>query len=78
MLQREKRSHIIAGTMEIEDGAIARWLDPLTLTRGDSAEVFVETKVPQSDVPGEKASPTQPIPMPLAVSRWSARARSSS
>lgn len=30
--------------MEIEDGAIARWLDPLTLTRGDSAEVFVETR----------------------------------
>ena len=30
--------------MEIEDSAIARWLDPLTLTRGDSAEVFVETR----------------------------------
>jgi predicted Zn-dependent protease len=30
--------------MEIEDAAIARWLDPLTLTRGDSAEVFIETR----------------------------------
>lgn len=30
--------------MEVEDAAIARWLDPLTLTRGDSAEVFVETR----------------------------------
>lgn len=30
--------------MEIEDGAIARWLDPLTITLGDSAEVFVETR----------------------------------
>ena len=30
--------------MEIEDSAIARWLDPLTLTLGDSAEVFVETR----------------------------------
>jgi predicted Zn-dependent protease len=30
--------------MEIEDGAIARWLDPLTLTRGDSADVFLETR----------------------------------
>jgi predicted Zn-dependent protease len=30
--------------MEIEDGVIARWLDPLTLTRGDAAEVFIETR----------------------------------
>ena len=30
--------------MEIEDSAIARWLDPLTVTLGDSAEVFVETR----------------------------------
>jgi predicted Zn-dependent protease len=30
--------------MEIEDAAITRWLDPLTITRGDSAEVFVETR----------------------------------
>jgi predicted Zn-dependent protease len=28
----------------IDDAAIARWLDPLAMTRGDSAEVFLETR----------------------------------
>lgn len=30
--------------MVIDDAAIARWLDPLAMLRGDSAEVFLETR----------------------------------
>src|SRR3989442_10972176 len=44
MLQREKRSHIIAEPMEFDETAVARWLEPLATGRGDIAEVFAETR----------------------------------
>jgi predicted Zn-dependent protease len=45
--------------VEVDDAAIARWLDPLATTRGDAADVFVETRR-QTVVEWRDALPGEP------------------